>query len=78
MGRGSTNVQTVSGWLPNREVLDALAALLESGDVKVAIDKTYALSEAAEAVTHMLGHRAKGKIVITIDGDSRIPKDGSS
>jgi NADPH:quinone reductase-like Zn-dependent oxidoreductase len=69
MGRGSTNVQTVSGWLPNREVLDALAALLESGDVKVVIDKTYPLSEAAEAVAHMLGHRARGKVVITVDNN---------
>jgi len=66
MGRGSTDVQTVSGWVPNHENLDALATLLESGDVKVVIDKTYPLSEAAEAVAHMLGHHAKGKVVIAV------------
>jgi NADPH:quinone reductase-like Zn-dependent oxidoreductase len=62
-GRGSTNVQFVT-CVVNRENLDTLAALLESGDVKVVIDKVYPLSEAADAVAHMLGHHARGKIVI--------------
>ena len=64
MGRGSTDVQFVKDWVVNRENLDALAALLESGDVKVVIDKVYPLSEAANAVAHMLGHHAAGKVVI--------------
>ena len=76
MGRGSTDVQTVSGWVPNHENLDALAALLESGDVKVVIDKTYPLSQAAEAVAHMLGHHASGKVVITVENDSRTQQQG--
>ena len=76
MGRGSTDVQTVSGWVPNHELLDALATLLESGDVKVVIDKTYPLSQAAEAVAHMLGHHASGKVVITVDNNSRTQKQG--
>jgi NADPH:quinone reductase-like Zn-dependent oxidoreductase len=42
----------------------SLAALLESGDVKVVIDKIYPLSEAADAVAHMLGHHARGKVII--------------
>ena len=48
------------------ENLDALAALLESGDVKVVIDRVYPLSEAANAVAHMLGHHAIGKVVIAV------------
>lgn len=44
----------------------ARAALLESGDVKVVIDKVYPLGEAAKAVAHMLGHHAIGKVVITV------------
>jgi NADPH:quinone reductase-like Zn-dependent oxidoreductase len=63
MGRGSTNVQLVT-LVVNRENLEALAALLESGDVKVVIDKVYPLSQAADAVAHMLGHRARGKVAI--------------
>ena len=65
MGRGSTDVQFVT-CVVNRENLDALAALLESGDLKVVIDKVYPLSEAANAVAHMLGHRARGKVAIAV------------
>ena len=66
MGLGSTDVQFVSGWAVDRENLDALATLLESGEVTVVIDKIYPLSEAANAVAHMLGHHASGKVVISV------------
>lgn len=65
MGWGSTDVQCVT-CVVNRENLGALAALLESGDVRVVIDKIYPLSEAANAVAHMLGHHATGKVVIAV------------
>jgi NADPH:quinone reductase-like Zn-dependent oxidoreductase len=65
MGRlGSTTVKLVSP-AANRENLDALVRLLESGEVKVVIDKTYPLGQAAGAVTYMLEHHASGKIAIT-------------
>ncbi|MGF7236723.1 MAG: NAD(P)-dependent alcohol dehydrogenase [Frankia sp.] len=63
LGWGSTDVR-FARCVANRENLDALAALLESGDVKVVIDKVYALSEAAKAVARMLGHHARGNVVI--------------
>ena len=63
-GIGSTDVRFVKDWVVNRGNLDALAGFLESGDVKVVIDKVYPLSEAANAVAHMLGHHARGKVVI--------------
>ena len=66
MGLGSTDVQFVKDWVVNHENLFALATLLESGDVKVVIDKVYPLSEAANAVAHMLGHHARGKVVIAV------------
>jgi NADPH:quinone reductase-like Zn-dependent oxidoreductase len=50
----------------NRENLEALAALLESGAVKAVIDKIYPLSEAGRAVAHMLGHHARGKVAIAV------------
>ncbi|HZD24584.1 MAG TPA: NAD(P)-dependent alcohol dehydrogenase [Acidimicrobiia bacterium] len=65
MGRGSTRVQFVT-CVVNRENLDALATLLESGEVRVVIDRTYPLGEAANAVAHMLGHHATGKVVIAV------------
>jgi len=64
MGLGSTNVRLVTP-VVNRENLDALRRLLESGEVRVVIDKTYPLEQAASAVTHMLEHHASGKIAIT-------------
>jgi NADPH:quinone reductase-like Zn-dependent oxidoreductase len=65
MGRGSTDVRSAPV-VVNRENLKALAALLESGAVNVVIDKVYPLSRAADAVAHMLGHHATGKVVIAV------------
>ncbi|WP_432843745.1 NAD(P)-dependent alcohol dehydrogenase [Dactylosporangium sp. CA-092794] len=69
MGLGSTNVKLVTPAV-NRENLAALLALLESGEVRVVIDRTYPLDRAASAVSHMLAHHARGKIAITVDGGS--------
>jgi NADPH:quinone reductase-like Zn-dependent oxidoreductase len=63
MGWGSTQVQLVT-LVVRRENLQALAALLEAGAVQVVIDEVYPLSQAADAVAHMLGHHARGKVVI--------------
>jgi NADPH:quinone reductase-like Zn-dependent oxidoreductase len=65
MGKGSRDVRFVP-CVPNRENLEALAALLEPGGARVVIDETYPLADAGKAVAHMLSHRARGKIVITI------------
>jgi NADPH:quinone reductase-like Zn-dependent oxidoreductase len=65
LGAEVTGVQFVT-CVANRENQDALAAHLESGDVKVVIEKIYPLGEAANAVAHMLGHHAKGKVVIAL------------
>jgi len=65
MGRRDTRVQFVK-CVVNRENLQALATLLESGQVNVVIDKVYPLGETAEAVAHMLGHHAIGKVAITV------------
>jgi NADPH:quinone reductase-like Zn-dependent oxidoreductase len=64
MGIGRTKVKLVTLTV-NRDNLHALVRLLESGDVRVVIDKTYPLDEAAGAVAHMLGHHARGKVAIT-------------
>jgi NADPH:quinone reductase-like Zn-dependent oxidoreductase len=65
MGLGSTTVKTAALTV-NHENLRALAGLLESGAVRVVIDHTYSLDCAADAVTRMLGHHARGKIAITV------------
>ncbi len=49
-----------------KEDLVILQGLLESGKVKPVIDRTYPLSETAEAIRYLeLGH-ARGKVVITV------------
>jgi NADPH:quinone reductase-like Zn-dependent oxidoreductase len=65
MGLGWTNVKFVT-LAVNRENLTALRTLLESGQVRVVIAKTYPLDQAAAAVTRMLGHHPGGKIAITV------------
>jgi NADPH:quinone reductase-like Zn-dependent oxidoreductase len=65
MGKGSTDVRFVP-CVVNRENLQALAALLESGAATIVVDRIYPLDEAAAAVFHMLAHRARGKVVIAV------------
>ncbi len=65
MGLGSTTVRTVTLTV-TRENLGVLAGLLESGAVRVVIDKAYSLDRAAAAVAHMLGHHARGQVAITV------------
>lgn len=59
------NVRFVRGEY-NRERLGAIAGLLESGKLRAVIDHAYPFEETPEAVTHMLGHHARGNIVITM------------
>jgi len=65
MGRFATNVKFVR-IAANHGTLAALSTLLESGAVRVVIDKTYSLDNAASAVAHMLGHHARGKVAVTV------------
>ena len=51
---------------PDRENLLALTELIESGQVEPMIDRTYPLSEAAEAVRSAQHDHIRGKIVLTV------------
>jgi Zinc-binding dehydrogenase len=75
VARDSTNVRFAK-CVVNRENLEALARVLEAGNVKVVIDKVYPLREAANAVSHMLGHHARGKVVIAVQGRALFGSDG--
>jgi NADPH:quinone reductase-like Zn-dependent oxidoreductase len=54
---------------PNREQLVELARLVDSGELRVAIDSTYALSEAAAAFERSLASGKRGKVVIRVAGE---------
>jgi NADPH:quinone reductase-like Zn-dependent oxidoreductase len=63
MGRGRTDVRSVACAV-DRENLAALAALLGSGEVRTIIERAYPLADAAAAVAHMAGHRARGQVAV--------------
>ena len=51
----------------NKDDLATLAALMESGKVTPVIDRTYKLSEAAEALRYLEKGHARGKVVVTVE-----------
>jgi NADPH:quinone reductase-like Zn-dependent oxidoreductase len=54
----------------NREDLATLRNLIESGEVSPVIDRTYSLSEAPAALTHVGGRHTRGKTVIKVSAIS--------
>lgn len=50
----------------NRPDLLALTALVDAGQLRPAIDRTYPLAQTREALTHIESGRAAGKVVIAI------------
>ncbi len=50
-----------------RELEQKVWPLLESGKVKIVVDKTFPLAQAAEAHRHMESNAHMGKIVLTLD-----------
>jgi NADPH:quinone reductase-like Zn-dependent oxidoreductase len=50
----------------SREVLDELGALVQSGAVTPVIDRSYSLSECAQAVQYLEEGHARGKVVVEV------------
>jgi NADPH:quinone reductase-like Zn-dependent oxidoreductase len=61
----SQSVRVVMGNV-GRDDLVFLKGLVDDGKVTPVIDRTYPLSEAAEAVRYLEGRHARGKVVITV------------
>jgi NADPH:quinone reductase-like Zn-dependent oxidoreductase len=53
----------------NREDLNFLGELVESGKVTPVIDRTYPLSETPEAIRYLENGHARGKVLITVPGE---------
>ena len=51
---------------PKREDLLALKELIEAGKLTPIIDRTYPLSETADAIRYLETMQARGKVVITV------------
>ena len=58
---------------PNRGQLIELAKLVDSGQLRVAIDSTFTLAEAAAAFERSLASGKRGKVVIEIAYDKSSP-----
>jgi NADPH:quinone reductase-like Zn-dependent oxidoreductase len=59
---------------PKKGDLLALKELIEAGKVTPVIDRTYPLSETPEAFRYLSEGHARGKVVITVEGDSAGPR----
>ena len=55
---------------PNQKDLVLLKDLLEAGKVVPVIDRSYPLSEVAEAIRYLVEGHARGKVVITVEHKS--------
>lgn len=51
----------------NKDDLNILADLMQSGKVKPVIDRTYPLSEIREAIRYLETGRARGKVIVTVE-----------
>jgi NADPH:quinone reductase-like Zn-dependent oxidoreductase len=49
-----------------KEDLQALREFLEAGTVRPVVDRTFALSDVAEAIRYLRDGRARGKVVVTV------------
>jgi NADPH:quinone reductase-like Zn-dependent oxidoreductase len=55
----------------NKEDLTILGNLMQSGKVKPVIDRTYPLSQIAEAMRYLEAGHARGKVIITVGQDNK-------
>jgi NADPH:quinone reductase-like Zn-dependent oxidoreductase len=53
---------------PSHSDLDAITTLIEAGAVTPAIETTYALADAAQAIRHLAEQHARAKLVIAVRG----------
>ena len=58
-------------WKQNKEDFVFLKDLFEAGKVVPVIDRNYPLSEVPEALRYLEERHAKGKVVITVEHDSK-------
>jgi NADPH:quinone reductase-like Zn-dependent oxidoreductase len=47
--------------------MDTLARLMETGQLRVVVDRTFPLSQAPQAMQHLMSGQPLGRVVIRID-----------
>ena len=68
---GGRRVGLMGTMKPNKKDLVFVKELLEAGKVVPVIDRCYPLSETAEAIRYLETGHARGKVVITVDQQSK-------
>ena len=63
---GSKKIGQMETAKPNKKDLIVIKELLETGKIVPVIDRTYPLSETAEAIRYLEEGHAKGKVIITV------------
>ncbi len=63
---------------PTKNDLSYLADLVQTGKLKVVIDKTYSLTQLPEAMRYLETNRARGKVVITVGDNTEALQTRSS
>ena len=51
---------------PERKQLEQIGSLIDTGRIRVTVDKTYPLADIARAHAHVEGGHTRGKVVVTI------------
>jgi NADPH:quinone reductase-like Zn-dependent oxidoreductase len=71
--------QTLGNFLLSARVEDlvALTELIEAGKVTPVMDRTYPLSETAQAISHVGEGHARGKVTISVPAPIRRPTSAS-
>jgi NADPH:quinone reductase-like Zn-dependent oxidoreductase len=57
---------------PTKDDLTILADLMQSGKVKPVIDRTYPLSQIADAIRYLEEGHARGKVIISVDAPAQL------
>ena len=50
-----------------RELMDTLTGYLESGRLRVVVDRTFPLAQASAALQHLASGQAVGRVVLVVD-----------
>ncbi|GIG55269.1 NADP-dependent oxidoreductase [Demequina activiva] len=65
--RAATDFDGIYGWVrPDSADLTELARMIDAGDLRIEVARTYPLAEAADAYRELEGGHVRGKIVVTV------------
>ena len=52
---------------PDKETLNYITELIETGKIKAIVDREFAFDRAVEALSYLQTNRAKGKVIVVIN-----------